>query len=104
MPPFGAAGVSPTDRQSPSVLDGHRRLTIEIAYNFKVSTASHPDPASPHLTDEQKRTLYREDYVILPGIVPPELVAAARHRIETAAEGIAQPPLHSALPLPAPRP
>lgn len=39
------------------------------------------------LTLDQKRTLYREGYVVLRGAVSPELVAAARARIASAAKG-----------------
>ena len=33
------------------------------------------------LSLEQKRSFYRDGFVVLPGIVPAEMVAAARRRI-----------------------
>ena len=33
------------------------------------------------LSLEQKRSFYRDGFVVLPGVVPPEMVAAARRRI-----------------------
>ena len=39
---------------------------------------------APHLSDEQKRTLYRDGYGVVKEAVAPELVEAARARIKHA--------------------
>ena len=43
--------------------------------------------ATTMLTDEQKRSLYRDGYIILRGVVPLELVDAARAAIDATHDG-----------------
>ena len=50
-------------------------------------TSVNTSTSKPQLNDDEKRTLYRDGYVILRNVIPAGMVEAARERIENAAKG-----------------